>query len=59
MILVFSVLICYRTCREEQLSRGTIVASDIVAKDIVARELVGRDIVARDFVARDMGTGSI
>ena len=24
MILVFSVLICYRTCREEQLSRGTL-----------------------------------
>ena len=49
MILVFSVLICYRTCREEQLSRGTIVARNIVARDIVAR-----DIVARDFVARDI-----
>ena len=35
----FSVLICYRICREEQLSRGTIVARDFVAKDMVSREI--------------------
>ena len=37
--LVFYVLICYRICRAEQLSRGTIVVRDIVARDLVARDI--------------------
>ena len=39
MILGFYVLICYRICREEQLSRGTIVARDFVEKDMVSRDI--------------------
>ena len=44
----FSVLVCYRKCREEKLSRGTIVARDNVARDNVVRDIVAKDIVARD-----------
>ena len=44
----FPVLDCYRKCREEKLSQGTIVARDNVARDNVVRDIVAKDIVARD-----------
>ena len=47
-MILFSVLVCYRNCREEKLSRGTIVARDNVARDNVVRDIVAKDIVARD-----------
>ena len=48
IMILFSVLVCYRKCREEKLSRGTIVARDNVARDNVVRDIVAKDIVARD-----------
>ena len=47
-MILFSVLVCYKKCRKEKFSRGTIVARDNVARDNVVRDIVAKDIVARD-----------